>query len=282
MKKDIYSTITNKILESLKNGTILWRKSWKLFYPHNFVSKRQYHGINFILLSMLDFKSPYFLTFNQAQKLGGQILKDSEGQEIVFWKILNGVKENKKGELKGTHVPLLKFSYVFNLTQTDLYKEEEPIILEERPNAEDFLKSLSFVPEIRHDKNRAYYSPTFDFISIPPKTDFFEIDEYYATLFHEIIHSTGNSSRLNRFTPGAYKGDENYSFEELVAELGSAFLCSMCGIDNTLQNSAAYIKGWSNIFQNDEKIIIKASTQAKNAINFLLNISVNKAEDIAA
>lgn len=271
MKKDIYSTITNKILGSFEKGSVPWKRSWKLFYPQNFVTKRQYHGINFILLSMLNFESTYFLTFNQAQKLGGNILKGSEGQEIVFWKILNGVKEDKKGELKSTHVPLLKFSYVFNLTQTDLYKKDEPLFLEERPNAETLLNSLNNLPKIQHSKNRAFYSPTFDFVSIPEKTDFFSIDEYYSTLFHELIHSTGNSSRLDRYEQNAFNHNEQYSFEELVAEIGSAFLCSMCNINNTLQNSEAYINGWSKVFKNDTKIIIKASTQAKNAVNFLLN-----------
>jgi antirestriction protein ArdC len=282
MKTDIYAKVTNLILNQLRQGVIPWRKSWKTFYPQNFVSKNGYQGINFILLSMLDFASPFFLTFNQAKKLGGNVLKGSTGQPIVFWKIINGFKEDANGDIKNSHAPFIKNSTVFNLTQTDLYKEEEPQQLEVRPNAEELLNSLSFIPEIKHGKNRAYYSPTLDFISVPPQKDFDGVDEYYSTLFHEVIHSTGHASRKDRFKPDQYKGDENYSFEELVAEIGSAFLCSMCGIDNTLQNSASYIKGWLSHLQDNQKLIIKASTQAKNAVNFLLNKTEEKKEEKAA
>ncbi len=161
----------------------------------------------------------------------------------------------------------IKSSTVFNLTQTTLYKPDEEIKkLDERPKADEFLKSLSFIPLIKNNLERAFYSPTLDYISVPPLKQFSGTDEYYSTLFHEIIHSTGHSSRLNRFNPS-----ENYSFEELVAEIGSSFLCSMCGINNTLDNSASYINSWLHPLQDDEKLIIKASTQAKNSVNFLLN-----------
>ena len=282
MKTNVYQKVTNLILNQLRHGKIPWRKSWQSLQPMNFISKNAYQGINYLILSCHDFASPYFLTFNQAKQKGGTILKGSKGLPVVFWKLLEGIQENTKGELKNSHIPFIKNSTVFNLTQTDLYKEDEPQQLEERPGAEDLLNSLSFIPPIKNNLERAFYSPTLDYISVPPLKQFSGVNEYYSTLFHEVIHSTGHSTRLNRFLPSDYKGSESYSFEELVAEIGSAFLCSMCGIDNTLNNSTAYIQAWLSRLQDDEKLIIKASTQAKNAVNFLLNKSAENSEEKAA
>ena len=287
MKTNIYNKVTNLILEKLRQGVIPWRKSWVSYYPHNFISKKEYQGINFILLSSYDFPSHYFLTFKQAKKLGGNVLKGAHGLPVVFWKILNytdaKIKEDSI-EMKDKHFPFMKNSTVFNLSQTSLYREEKAKLKElpPRPKAKDLLQSLSFVPEIRNNKGKAYYTPAQNFISIPFKNQFESMDEYYATLFHEIIHSTGHKEKLNRFTqPDQFNHKSHaYSFEELIAEIGSSFLCAMCGIDNTLDNSASYIKGWLSKLQDDEKLIIKASTQAKNAVNFLLNKS-NEVKKVA-
>ena len=182
--------------------------------------------------------------------------------------------ENKTN---GEEFPLIRYSTVFNLAQTSLF-EEQPEAAPVSKGAKEIFKSLSHVPEVKHNISRAFYSPALDYISLPPLSQFETEAEYYSALFQEMSYRTGHSSKLNRFNPAGFTHDEKYSFEELVAELGSAFLCSMCGIDNTIDNSAAYIQGWSKKLKSDDKLILRASTKAKNAVNYLLNISATKAE----
>lgn len=270
---NIYKKITDLILSKLAAGVIPWRKSWATLAPQNFLSKNTYQGINFLLLSSLDFTSQFYLTFKQCKDKGGHVLKGSTGEPVIFWKMI----ENKRSET-GEEFPLIRYSTVFNLSQTSLFEEAPAEEAGELVNAADFLNSLQHIPNIKNNVNRAFYSPALDYISLPPLSQFDTEAEYYSTLFHEIIHSTGHSAKLNRFKPLTYKGDDVYSFEELVAEIGSAFLCSMCGIDNTIDNSAAYIASWSKVLKADEKMILKASTQAKNAVNYLINKAEEKAE----
>jgi len=270
MKNNIYEKITNLILAKLAAGVIPWRKSWIALAPKNFLSKNTYQGINFLLLSLSDNPCQYFITFKQCKDKGGHILKGSTGAPVLFWKII----ENKTN---GDEFPLIRYSTVFNLAQTSLF-EVQPEEAGTLQTAQELFKNLAHVPQIKHNVSRAFYSPALDYISLPPLSQFETEAEYYSALFHEIIHSTGHSKKLNRFNPAGFTHDEKYSFEELVAELGSAFLCSMCGIDNTIENSAAYIQGWSRKLKSDDKLILRASTKAKNAVNYLLNISASKAE----
>jgi len=285
-KANVYQKITNVIIDQLHQGKIPWRKPWKSFYPRNYISKNLYHGLNFILLTTYNFPSNFFMTFNQCRKLKGNVIKGSKGIPIIFWKILKTTytaQEIAEGMPK--RFPYIRYSTVFNLSQTSLWENDAHFVEPPKlPEAEEFFNSLSFVPEIRHERNRAFYSLYGNYINVPPLKDFLSSDEYFAALFHELIHSTGHSSRLNRFeNPKQFNKDSHaYSFEELIAELGSAFLCSMCGIDNTLQNSAAYIQGWLTTFENDEKMIIKASTKAKAAVKFLINKADEKATEKAA
>lgn len=271
---NIYKKVTDLILVKLHAGEIPWRKSWISLAPKNYLSKNTYQGINFLLLSLSDNPSQYFITFKQCKDKGENILKGSTGSPVVFWKLIPGI--NRIGE--ADEFPLIRYSTVFNLAQTSLY-EEQPKEAGELKTAQELFKSLSHVPEIKHNVSRAFYSPALDYISLPPLTQFETEAEYYSTLFHEIIHSTGHSKKLTRFSPLGFEGNEKlhaYSFEELVAELGSAFLCSMCGIDNTIENSTAYIQGWSKRLKADDKIILRASTKAKNAVNYLLNTQTAK------
>jgi len=266
----IYKKVTDLILSKLHAGEIPWRKSWISLAPKNFLSKNTYQGINFLLLSLSDNPSQYFITFKQCKDKGGHILKGSTGSPVLFWKMI----ESKQ---TGEDFPLVRYSTVFNLVQTSLF-EEQPEEAGELQTAQELFKSLSHVPEVKHNVSRAFYSPALDYISLPVLSQFDTEAEYYSALFHEIIHSTGHSAKLARFKPVEFNDDDSYSFEELVAELGSAFLCSMCGIDNTIENSAAYIQGWSRKLKSDDKLILRASTKAKNAVNYLLNNSATKAE----
>ena len=270
---NIYKKVTDLILSKLHAGEIPWRKSWISLAPKNLLSKNTYQGMNFILLSLSDFPSQYYLTFKQCKDKGGHILKGSTGTPVIFWKMVDNRYDD--GE-----IPFLRQSTVFNLSQTSLF-EGQPEEAGELQTAQELLNSLTHIPQIKHNVSKAFYSPALDYISLPPLSQFGTESEYYSTLFHEIIHSTGHSKKLARFNTLGFEGKEElhaYSFEELVAELGSAFLCSMCGIDNTIENSAAYIQGWSKRLKADDKMILRASTKAKNAVNYLLNTSASKAE----
>lgn len=181
--------------------------------------------------------------------------------------MLDFKEENSKGAAR---VPYLKYSYAFNISQTSLYNATESntgII-----SADELISQMQNIPPIKNNYRRCSYNLIDDYISLPIITDFDSTGEYYSALLHEIIHSTGHPSRLNRIS--IHDSKDDYSEEELVAELGSAYLCSMCGISNeVLENQAAYLQGWLNKLQFDPSILIRASIQAKNAMNYLLQES---------
>jgi len=275
-KTDIYDKVNSVIKEKLSAGKLPWRKSWKAAKaPQNFFSKHVYQGINFLLLSCFDFPSPFYLTFLQAKERSAYINKGEKGIPIIFWKLIETARETKSGELKPDVIPYMKFSTVFNLSQTSLYNSAA---LEDLkfPKVENFLATVPAVIK-NNIQGKAVFNLTKDFISIPAISDFDSSDEYYSTLFHELIHWTGYKSRLNRFESADYNSD-NYSKEELIAEIGSAYLCSYFGINNTLDNSAAYIQGWLQSLQSDESLFLSASTQAKNAVNYLIKDFEESAE----
>ena len=236
-KQDVYSKITSSILAKLQEGVIPWRKSWRTGIPANFISKRYYNGINFIYLSLQDYPSPYYLTYLQAKQLGGLVNKGEEGSPVVFWKIYETPDNDDSSDTDINRIPILRYSYVFNLQQTSLYSvDERPSII----SAETILQSLKQKPVILHNFRQCYYSMERDLISIPVIADFDSPAEYYSSLFHEIIHWTGHPNRLNRKMIGT--GVEHV-YEELIAEIGSAYLCGVSGImPATLENQVAYIK----------------------------------------
>lgn len=267
-RTELYEKVNNIIKDKLASGKLPWRKSWKAAKPpQNFISKHIYQGINFLLLSCFDFPSPFYLTFLQAKERNAFIKKGEKGIPVIFWKLLETTKARESGEIVSDYVPFMRYSTVFNLSQTSLYNESLQEKLK-RPDVEIFIKSVPAVIK-NNIQGKAVFNLTKDFISIPVISEFESSDEYYSTLFHELIHWTGFKSRLNRFETADYNSDD-YSKEELIAEIGSAYLCSYFGINNTLDNSAGYIQGWLNKLEDDQSIFISASTQAKNAVNYLL------------
>lgn len=255
-KNEIFSQITNKIIAKLKEGVLPWRKSWKSGIPMNYISKRPYNGINFISLLMNDYASPYYLTFLQCKEKQGKVLPGQKGSLVIFWSLKEIIDSEEDSKL----VPLLRYSYVFNLTQTDLYKEGEASFL--KIKCEELLKSLKIQPVIRNNISRSYYSPTEDYISLPCVKDFSSLDEYYSTLFHELIHWTGHKSRLNRLL--------DKPAEELVAEIGAAYLSAISGIENNvIDNQVAYIKSWLKIVKSANGGLLECTKHAQTAINYL-------------
>lgn len=289
MKLDVYAIITNRIIELLEQGTVPWKKPWKedgAGIPRNLLSKRPYRGINFWLLLSLNYEQNLFLTWDQIKAVGASVNKDEKGHVVVFWKNTqpNPEKDDDKGN--ATMKQTLRYYKVFNVAQCrdmpeGLFPQKETAMADFNPimECEAIMQSFSSCPEIQHKEQRAYYHHEKDFINMPKRKSFSSEASYYATLFHELVHSTGHEKRLGRtsVTDMHEFGSEAYSLEELIAEMGTAYLCSFTGIGNQeLVNSAAYIDGWLAKFKNDKRFIVKASGQAQKAVDYILNIQPNQ------
>ena len=274
-KMDAYQIVTAQIIEALGSGVIPWRKPWQcVSLPTNLHTGKTYRGINMLTLSFSPYASPYWVTFKQAQALGGSVKKGEKGRSIVFWSRM--IKEDAEtGESKP--IFLLKRYIVFNAEQCNGLELPENKV-ERKADIETAEKVHLFMPNrpsVSFDGSAAYYVPSRDQVVVPPKSTFRTMESFYATLYHELVHSTGHASRLNRFKDDgpAHFGSESYSKEELVAELGSAFLCAHAGISNeTQENSAAYIQGWLRAFNNDKRMIMQAASAAQKAADYILNV----------
>jgi antirestriction protein ArdC len=271
---NVYEIVTGRILESLDRGTVPWRKPWTAGVPRNAATNRPYHGINTVLLGMASYADQRWLTFKQANELGGHVLKGERSTLVVFWKQVE-VADERDNESTRT-VPLLRYYNVFNVAQCEgLNLPPVPTNpVEPLATAQAIVANMPNPPKIAHNGgDRAYYVPRTDSVHMPALAAFHGAGEYHATLFHELSHSTGHKSRLDRGTletPAPF-GSEVYSKEELVAEFGAAFLCAEAGIDSTLDNSAAYIKGWMAKLQQDPKLVITAASKGQKAADYLLD-----------
>lgn len=229
---------------------------------------------------MAGFASPYFLTFRQAQALGGCVRKGEHGLPVIFYKQLErDAGTDEQGERTTTRIPMLRYYTVFNVEQCDgLAMPEAPqapaVTIEPISACEQLVEAMPHRPTITHGVARAYYRPATDVVNMPAKELFSESAEYYSTLYHELVHATGHESRLNRptLTEASHFGDANYSKEELVAEMGATFLCGITGIENrTITNSAAYIASWMRRLRDDRKLLIQAGSAAQRAVDFITN-----------
>ena len=281
MSKDIYEIITERFIEQLKKGTVPWQKPWT--GVQNIVSKKHYRGINSLILGGSDFQSPYWLTFKQAHDLGGNIKKGEKATPVIYYKLFE--KRDGNGALvlgsngRPTRIPFIRWSNAFNLDQSEGI--EPPVQTAVQNSMQPIEKAARIVQEakicpIYHTGFAAVYSPTEDVIRLPAQKTFRSPEAYYQTLFHEMTHSTGHASRLDRegVTLPIKFGSERYSKEELIAELGASFLSNEAGILNQVQfdNSAAYLGSWIEKFQNDPKMIFTASSQAQKSTDLILGI----------
>ncbi len=280
MPIDVYERITARILQQLEEGTVPWHKPWKggeTGHPRNLVSGHRYRGINIFLLTSAPFESHFWLTFKQAKQLGGSVRKGEESTPVVFWKFID--KESPDtGETE--RFPLLRHYNAFNIEQCDLPSDKLPEVVTLADNnfepievCERTVTEMPDAPEIHAGGGVACYRPASDSVHIPKPKRFESPSAYYSTLFHELTHSTGHSSRLNR--PGIVGsiqfGSEKYSKEELIAEMGAAFLCGHCGIENAVvDSSAAYIAGWLQRLRDDKRLVVHAAAAAQKAADFIL------------
>jgi antirestriction protein ArdC len=280
---DLYQLVTDQIIALLEQGIIPWVKPWKdAGIPMNLLSKRPYRGINLWLLNSLDFEKNYFLTWDQIKTLGGSVNKNEKGQMVVFWK--NIKKKPEELDTEGTQVtmPMLRYYKVFNIAQCrDIPVSLLPVVdeniepLDPVLECEAILNSVVDMPQISFKgKAAAYYNVELDEITLPKMKEFKSNHGYYATLFHELVHATGHEKRLNRKTLADRVpfGTPCYAQEELVAELGAAYLCQFTGIlQPELSNTVAYLDNWLGVLKNDKRFIIAASGAAQRAVDFIFN-----------
>jgi len=277
----VYESVTLRILECLDKGVVPWRKPWAVAAPRNLSSGHVYRGVNQILLSCAAFSSPYWMTFKQARMLGGSVKRGERGTPIVFWKVYENEKRN--GDIEKRFV--LRHFTVFNAEQTEgiyIPKLEAPKAVDPIADCEKIVSSFKDAPVLEHGGNRACYVPSLDRIHLPSRTAFSSAEEYYSTLFHEFVHATGAAKRLARKGVVDVKSfsSHEYSYEELIAECGAAFLCAHAGIaPKTLDNSASYIAHWASALKNDPKWIVQAASAAAKASDFILGTQWKEAED---
>lgn len=295
--KDVYARILEQIMTGLDNGVAVWSKSWTPAMDKGFsnpLSGFSYRGQNVWLLAwammLSGWDSPYFATYKQIQESGGQVIKGSKGISLVKW---FPYTETPKQAAERLNVPVaqvkktdcetvgLKCSWftVFNLkAQTTGLDELIPVTEPEKvvnsiQECENILAGYADEPDIMTG-NLAAYSPDRDTIILPAMTQFNKPESYYATRFHEDVHSTGHVSRLNRDLSGKF-GSKKYASEELVAELGAAFLCGRARIETkTIENHTAYIQSWKKLLTDEPDILFKAMTEARKAVEYMTGSDV--------
>jgi antirestriction protein ArdC len=272
MKNDIYDIVTNRIIEKLENGTIPWIKPWHVenTLDKNIKTGLEYNGINRIILGMSGYNSNIWATFKQWNDMGARVKLHEKGTQIVFYKPVAGVKKNEQGEIESIYSCVFNTSYVFNAEQVEGI-EIKPRETIEKPflnnvDIDNMVSNTGAV--IRHGGNSAYYKRDDDYINMPVKSDFYDEAGYYATLLHELTHWSGSPSRLDR-TKGKRFGDTAYAFEELIAELGSAFLCEKYAVKGDIRHEG-YIASWLQALKNDNKMIFKASAFAQKSTDYLV------------
>lgn len=282
-KFDIYQDVTDRIIAALEGGTAPWLKPWADgkcggVGPHNAATGRPYNGINWLVLSCAAYASDGWLTYKQAQELGGQVRKGERGTHIVFWSFPKIQKEDGTVEV----VPFAKGFTVFNVQQCDGLDESKLKGLEPVVAGQTSINAIakSVGADVHHGGARAYYAPDGDFIAMPTAESFESENAYAATLAHELVHWTGHKSRCDRQF-GKRFGDDAYAFEELVAEIGSAFVCAQVGIPLEGLQHSSYIASWLKVLKEDKRAIFTASSQAKRSSEFLLT-DTSVIEKIAA
>ena len=270
----------------MKQGDLPWIKPWSSIgvsgMPRNAVTRRAYSGANVPLLWLTAHERGYtsnrWLTFKQAQEAGGTVRKGEKGSMVVFTSTFE--RETDKGETK--RVPFLKAFTVFALEQCDgldgLNEKPAPINPHERDKDCDALLA-STGADIRHGEGRAYFNNNGDFIMLPPWETFKDASGYYGTALHELVHWTGHTSRCDRQF-GKRFGDQAYAAEELVAELGAAFMCAEFGYDATTQH-AAYVQSWIKLLEGDERAFLTAASKASKAVEYIRGLALRE-DKIAA
>jgi antirestriction protein ArdC len=273
-----YEVITTRMLALLEQGTVPWHRPWDSAtgMPRNLFSQQAYRGINIWLLTAMGYASPFWATFRQVTAAGGSVRKGAHGVPVVFWKSY-AHEDPETGETDKRFV--LRQYTVFNAAQVDGVALPAITVLAHRftpiERCAHLVDAMPQRPTILHGHQRAFYTPATDTLHLPSPTCFQSPEAYYATVFHELTHSVGHRARLNRptLTDLCLFGDPTYAKEELVAELGAAYLCGVCGIANaTIDNSAAYLQSWMRVLRHDPTMLVHAAAQAQRAADYIQNL----------
>ena len=268
MENKIYQQVTDRIIAELESGAAPWIKPWKAgsAEDQNIISKKPYQGINRLILGMSGFAMPYWASFKQWQDLGGSVKKGEKGTHIVFYSPISKDTVNPEtGAAEQSIYHCLKSYVVFNAAQVEgiEFEQTKPVLPDFNPVPALEDRILKTGANIKHNGSQAFYRPSEDSITMPAKNTFIDESNYYATVLHELTHWSGAKHRLDR-TKGKRFADTAYAFEELVAELGAAFLCQDYGIQGDLRH-ADYIGSWLKCLKDDNKAIFNAAALAQKA-----------------
>lgn len=271
---DIYAEITNRIISEMESGIIPWTKPWVASGGCvSYATGKPYSLLNQMLLG----RPGEYATFKQVQQAGGYVRKGEKAHMVVFWKWVKK-EDEETGDVK--EIPFLRYYNVFHIDQCEGLKARHAEPLPQTANADqkaeaiicDYLKTSGV--NLNHEQgDRAFYRPSDDSITLPLLAQFKETAEYYSTVFHELIHSTGHAKRLNRIAGTAFFGSEAYSKEELVAEIGASALVHAAGLEtpDSFRNNVGYIQNWLRVLRNDRKMIVSAAGRADKAVSYILN-----------
>lgn len=275
MSNKVYEIITDQIIKQLERGVIPWQHAYIGGMPKNGISMKDYNGINIFLLSVRGFANPYWFTFKQVTDASGHVKKGEKGTPIIFWKLYTPKQSNDDIEEPEEH-RVLRYYYVFNFEQTEGLNAEKYTIkagdFSPIQAAEKIVSEYHGAPAVQHKEQRAWYSPVTDIVNMPAPESFVKPEFYYKTLFHELIHSTGHDSRLNRSLKGNTGfASASYSKEELIAEMGASFLSGRAGIFEApqLEQASAYIASWITELRGDPALVVKAASQAQKAADYI-------------
>lgn len=303
---DIYLDVTNKIVSALSQGVIPWIKPWTTSgssadapFPINAITRRPYAGINIPLLwaeaRLRGYRQDRWLTYNQARKAGGHVRKGEQSTLAVLYKPMSKeahdedgqVVLDEQGNIKMLQFALLRTHCLFNIEQTEGLpndeqhhnESEDPVAFIDHAPAERLLAASGARIEHRYGDD-AFYLPIRDLIQLPTKAQFADVGSYYATALHELTHWSGHHARLNRegITGGHAFGSAAYAFEELVAEMGAAFLCALTGTQGELRHEE-YLASWLKILKEDKRAIFRASGQAREASEYLVALQSDQSSE---
>ncbi|MDE1152821.1 MAG: zincin-like metallopeptidase domain-containing protein [Micavibrio sp.] len=297
-RKDVYNRVTDRIIGDLEKGVRSWMKPWNAGHTAGKITRplrhngTPYQGINILMLwgEALDkgYSSPIWMTYNQAQELGAHVRKGQQGALVVYANKITRTETGEGGEEIEKQIPFMKGYSVFNVEQIEglpahyYGKPENPLPLAERlDDTERFIANTGAV--IGHGGDKAYYAPARDIVQMPPFEAFKDKESYYATILHELTHWTSHKTRLDRSFNAKRFGDNGYAREELVAELGAAFLSADLGITPEIrEDHAAYLAHWLKALKEDSRAIFSAAAHAQRAADFLQSLQRVKEETAAA
>jgi antirestriction protein ArdC len=296
MNQDLYAETTARIVAALERGAPPWVRPWSQVIdaiPVNAQSRRQYRGVNFALLSLeaerCDYRVNRWLTFRQALELGARVRRGEHGTPVVFWKLRQVAlsadsypQEEDASALPEKIYPLLRAYTVFNVAQVEGLPDAVvvPTAARWEPEAKGEELLLMSGARFRQGGARAYYQPATDEIHLPPRSAFPAASGYYNVALHELTHWSGHPSRCNRELSGRF-GEGAYAAEELIAEMGAAYLCAHCRIDGELRH-ASYLQSWLRVLRTDKRALFVAASRAQQAADYILKLAQPPEQDAMA